>query len=173
MSERKHVSIFTDGACVNNPGPGGYAAVLIHRKYRKELSGGFRHTTNNRMEIMAAIVALRALKSPCDVTLYSDSRYLVDSIMKGWARRWRDNGWKRNRKEHAVNCDLWQELLELCSIHTVRFQWVPGHAGVVENERCDWLSVQATQEENLPCDEGYERPSSFDAGTLFAQENVA
>jgi ribonuclease HI len=153
----KKVSIYTDGACTHNPGPGGYGIVLLYGPHRKELSGGFRHTTNNRMEMMAAIVALQSLKEPCQVTLYSDSKYLVDAILKGWAKRWQDNGWRRNSQEKAINPDLWQQLLDLCKYHRVDFQWVKGHAGNAENERCDRLAVQATKQENLPPDLGYEQ----------------
>ena len=113
---------------------------MLYNSHRKELSGGFRRTTNNRMEILAAIAGLEALKEPCNVTLYSDSQYLVHAIEKGWARRWQANGWMRNRKEKAVNPDLWERLLELCKIHTVRFEWLRGHAGHSENERCDELA---------------------------------
>lgn len=156
MIDRKNITIFTDGACTGNPGPGGYGAVLIYGDSRKELSGGYRRTTNNRMELTAAIVALRILKEPCQVTLYSDSKYVVNAIAEGWAQRWRSNGWKRNKKEKAVNPDLWQQLLSLNERHDVEFRWVRGHAGNAENERCDQLAVQAAQQPNLPIDEGYE-----------------
>ena len=170
MDEIPHVTIYTDGACLGNPGPGGYAAILIAGNNRKELIGGRRFTTNNRMEIQAAIVALEALKRPCCVTLSSDSRYLVDAVMQGWAYRWRANGWKRNRKEYAVNTDLWAQLLALCEKHQVTFTWVQGHAGHPENERCDRLSVEAAHGKDLPADTGYEeqqaklagRPALFD-----------
>jgi ribonuclease HI len=155
-SELKKVTIFTDGACIKNPGPGGYAAVLLHNGKRKEISGGFRLTTNNRMEIMAAIIGLRALKYPCAVTLYTDSQYLVNSIMKGWARRWRDHGWLRTPTQKARNYDLWEQLLDVCSSHRVKFKWVRGHAGNKENERCDTLSVQAAEGNQLAIDFGYE-----------------
>ena len=151
------VTIYTDGACLGNPGPGGYGVVLLHGKHRKELSGGFRLTTNNRMEMMAAIVGLNALKKRCMVKLYSDSQYLVHAIREGWAKRWRQNGWKRNKKEEALNADLWEKLLDLCDQHEVEFSWIRGHSGDKENERCDWLSVQAAKEKNLPPDTGYEK----------------
>jgi ribonuclease HI len=156
MSDLSRVVIYTDGACVGNPGPGGYAAILMAGGKRKELTGGRRLTTSNRMEIMAAIVALEALKWPCQVTLYSDSRYVVDTIMKGWAQRWQANGWKRNRKEYAVNTDLWKRLLAICEQHKVEFVWVRGHAGHPENERCDLLSEAAARGAELPADSGYE-----------------
>ncbi len=152
----KQVTIYTDGACSGNPGSGGYGIVLMYQQHRKELSGGFRLTTNNRMEMMAAIVGLQALKFPCEVMLYTDSRYLVDAMTQGWAQRWQANGWKRNKKEMAKNPDLWQTLLELCQQHQVQFAWVKGHAGDPENECCDRLAVQAAQQLDLPSDSGYE-----------------
>ncbi len=153
----KSIIIYTDGACRGNPGPGGYGVVLKYGEQRKELSGGFRLTTNNRMEIMAAICGLRALKERCSVIVYTDSQYLSNAINKGWARRWRANNWMRNRKDRAVNPDLWDELLKLCDRHDVVFKWVRGHSGNPENERCDALSVQASRGHDLPADEGYER----------------
>jgi ribonuclease HI len=166
----KHVIIYTDGACTGNPGPGGYAVVLTYRQKRREISGGFRRTTNNRMEIMAAIVGLESLRYRCAVTIYTDSQYLVNGIMRGWARRWRTNGWMRNPAEPAINADLWARLLDLCAQHEVRFEWVRGHAGDTENERCDRLSVAAAQGEGLPADEGYERPTSHARPNLLALE---
>lgn len=157
MSEPKKVTIYTDGACLGNPGPGGYGVVLLFGGHRKELSGGFRLTTNNRMELLAVIVGLRSLKERCSVTVYCDSQYVVNAIEKGWAARWRANGWKRTKKEKAINADLWQQLLNLCDMHEVRMVWVRGHSGVKENERCDVLSVAAAKQKNLPVDEGYER----------------
>jgi len=155
----KHITIYTDGACSNNPGPGGYGVVLLYDSHRKELSRGFRKTTNNRMEILAAIAGLEALKEPCQVTLYSDSQYLVNAIEKRWAERWQANGWMRNKKEKAVNPDLWERLLELCKIHKVKFEWVRGHAGHDENERCDELATSAVRGLNLDIDEDYEKIS--------------
>ena len=149
------VTIYTDGACIGNPGPGGYGAVLLSGEHRKELSGGFANTTNNRMEILAAIVGLESLKKPSAVTIYSDSRYLVDAIEKGWALKWQANGWMRNKKERAVNPDLWERLLDLTKQHDVAFRWVRGHAGNKENERCDKLAVAAAKGRNLPADSGY------------------
>ncbi len=155
----KHVTLYTDGGCINNPGPGGYGVVLIYDAHRRELSRGYRKTTNNRMEILAAIAGLEALKEPCRVTLYSDSQYLVHAMQKGWARRWQVNGWKRNAKEKAVNPDLWERLLELCRIHEAEFEWVRGHAGHSENERCDELAKAAARGSDLAIDESYERNS--------------
>lgn len=157
MSNRPHVTIFTDGACNGNPGPGGYAALLSCGGKRKEISGGRRLTTNNRMEIQAVIAGLEALTRPCRVTVHSDSQYVVDAVMKGWATRWRVNGWKRNPKEYAVNTDLWGRLLDLCRTHDVTLEWIRGHAGHAENERCDALAVAAANAADLPADEGYER----------------
>jgi ribonuclease HI len=151
----KHITLYTDGGCINNPGPGGYGAVLVYDSHRKELSGGFRRTTNNRMEIFAAIAGLEALKEPCTVTLVSDSQYLIYALQKGWARKWKANGWKRNGKEKALNPDLWDRLLNLCEIHRVQFQWIRGHAGHAENERCDELAKAAAQNLDLEADLGY------------------
>ena len=152
----KLVTIYTDGACQCNPGPGGYGAVLLFGEHRKELSAGYRLTTNNRMEMMGAIAALQTLKTPCQVQLYSDSQYVVNAIKQGWAKKWRANGWMRNKKEKAVNPDLWAQLLNECDRHQVSFFWVRGHAGNVENERCDRLAVAAASQPDLPRDEGYE-----------------
>ena len=145
MNTMKNVTIYTDGACSGNPGPGGYGAVLIHKSTRKELSGGDPATTNNRMEMLAAIIALEALNQPCEVALYSDSKYLVDAIQKGWAIRWRQNNWMRNKKDPALNTDLWERLLQLLEKHQVSFNWVKGHAGNPENERCDALARAAIE----------------------------
>ncbi|MGE5409783.1 MAG: ribonuclease HI [Clostridiales bacterium] len=155
MSDRKHVLIYTDGGSLGNPGPGGYGAVVIYKDKRKEITGGFRLTTNNRMEITAAIEGLSTLKENCKVTLYTDSQYLVNSIMKGWAKKWKSNGWKRNKKDKAVNVDLWEKLLALLEKHDVEFKWLKGHAGHIENELCDKLSKQSAASRNLPVDAGY------------------
>jgi ribonuclease HI len=165
------ITIYTDGACLGNPGPGGYGVVLLYGKHRKELSGGFRRTTNNRMEILGVIVGLEALKSKCSVTVYSDSQYVVNAIMEGWARRWRAKHWWRTKTSKASNADLWARLLELCELHEVKFVWVRGHAGNKENERCDKLAVAASKGTDLPPDEGYEKgadgPEAGDSGALF------
>lgn len=152
-----HVEIYTDGGCEPNPGPGGYGVVLVHpkTKKRKEDSGGFRKTTNNRMEIFAAIVGLEMLNQPCKVTLYSDSQYLVDGMTK-WVINWKRNKWWRTKTERPENMDLWQRLDSLCQTHQVEFQWVKGHAGHPENERCDQLAMAALRQPDLPADEGYE-----------------
>jgi len=159
MTQPKHVDIYTDGACTGNPGPGGYGVVLLYGEHRRELSGGFRLTTNNRMELMGPIKGLETLNQSCRVTLHSDSQYVVEGIEKGWAKRWRGNGWMRNKRERAINPDLWGRLLDLCETHEVKFRWVRGHAGDVENERCDQLAVAAAHLKDLPVDDGYETPS--------------
>jgi ribonuclease HI len=156
MAALKRVTIYTDGACLGNPGPGGYGVVLLYGDHRKELSGGYRLTTNNRMELMAAIQGLVALTKPCAVELFSDSEYVVNAVEKGWARRWRANGWYRPNRKKAENRDLWEKLLSLCDRHQVHFEWIRGHAGHAENERCDQLAFQAAQMPNLPPDDGYE-----------------
>lgn len=139
----KSVIIYTDGACSGNPGVGGYGTVLLYGTARKELSEGYQKTTNNRMELLAVIKGLEALKEPCQVSLYSDSKYVVDAIEKGWVKKWQANGWKRNQKEMALNVDLWERLLPLLEKHKVKLIWVKGHADNKENERCDFLARQA------------------------------
>jgi ribonuclease HI len=158
---RPDVEIYTDGGCEPNPGPGGYGAVLVHPQKRTEISGGFRLTTNNRMEIFAAIAGLELLKQPCKVRLYSDSQYLVKAMTEGWVVAWKAKGWWRTRTERPENLDLWQRLDTLCQRHQVEFRWLKGHAGNVENERCDQLSCTALRRPNLPADAGYEnRPET-------------
>lgn len=142
MSNKKHVDIYTDGACSGNPGPGGYGAILVYNGREKELSGGDRETTNNRMELLAVITALEALKEPCHVTVTTDSKYVSDGITKGWAESWRAHGWKKGDGKPALNRELWERLLELISEHEVEFVWVKGHAGHPYNERCDTLAVE-------------------------------
>ena len=154
--EKKEITLYTDGACEPNPGPGGYGLVLLYGKVRKEASGGFRLTTNNRMEIYAAIKGLELLKEPCQVTVYSDSQYLVDAMTKDWVTNWRKKNWWRSTKQRALNVDLWDKLLALCEIHQVTFVWVRGHAGNRENERCDQLSYAALSRPDLPADDGNE-----------------
>jgi ribonuclease HI len=148
--------MYTDGACSGNPGPGGYAAILMLGQHRKELSAGYRKTTNNRMELLGAITGLEALTKPCAVRLHTDSAYIVNAINKGWARKWREQGWMRNKKDHAENPDLWERLLTLCDRHEVDFVWVRGHSGNAENERADVLAVNASQGASLLVDEEYE-----------------
>jgi ribonuclease HI len=157
VPEDGNIVIYTDGGCLNNPGPGGFGVVVQDRKEKKELSGGYRLTTNNRMELMACIVGLGFLKKPSKVTLYSDSQYVVNGITKGWAVRWQANGWMKNKREAAVNPDLWERLLGLCGKHDVRFQWVKGHAGNAGNERCDELANIESAKKGLPADRVYEK----------------
>lgn len=139
----KKVEIFTDGACLGNPGPGGWGAILRYNGREKEISGWDASTTNNRMELSAVIEALSLLKEPCCVTLCSDSKYVCDAISKGWAKKWRSNGWKRAGNSPVLNIDLWEKLLPLVDKHRLSIVWVKGHAGHPENERCDELAVQA------------------------------
>ncbi|MBQ0110840.1 MAG: ribonuclease HI [Oscillospiraceae bacterium] len=139
------VWLFCDGACSGNPGPGGWGTILRCGDTEKELSGGEADTTNNRMELTAAIAGLSALKRPCEVTMVTDSKYVADGLTKGWARSWQQNGWRKADKKPALNTDLWAELLRLCDIHTVETVWVKGHDGHPENERCDILAVSAYQ----------------------------
>ena len=136
----KEVELYTDGACRGNPGKGGWGAILVYGKFKKEMSGGERETTNNRMELMAAISGLEALKEPCCVKLYSDSKYLVDAYNQGWVFSWQKSGWKRG-KEPLKNPDLWERLFSLTQIHDVTFIWVKGHNGHDYNERCDTLAT--------------------------------
>ncbi len=144
----KNVTIYTDGACSGNPGPGGWAAILSYNGREKELSGGEAKTTNNRMELLSVIRSLQALHEPCKVTIYSDSKYVVDAVDKGWAEKWKSAGWMRNKKEPAKNPDLWQELLELMQTHSVKFIWVKGHASNPYNNRCDELAVAESRKFN-------------------------
>jgi ribonuclease HI len=151
------VRVYTDGGCIGNPGPGGYGVVIVEGGRTHELSGGFRLTTNNRMEVLACIVGLRACQDGGPVRVYSDSSYVVKAMTEGWAARWRAHGWWRNKREKAENTDLWAELLELCDEREVEFLWVRGHSGHPLNERCDRLAMEAAQGQSLPADAGYER----------------
>lgn len=138
----KRVQLYTDGACSGNPGPGGWGAILRFGSVEKELSGGEENTTNNRMELTAVIMGLSALKEPCEVTLVTDSKYVADGVTKGWAESWQKNGWRKADKKPALNSDLWEKLLKLLKVHKVEINWVKGHAGHPENERCDRLAVE-------------------------------
>ena len=138
----KQIQIFTDGACKGNPGPGGYGAILKYEDHVKEISGGEAATTNNRMELMGVISALSLLKEPCEITLCSDSKYVIDGLQKGWAASWKRRGWKKGDGKPALNPDLWERLLSLLSGHKIHYVWIKGHAGHPENERCDTLAVQ-------------------------------
>ena len=137
----KQIEIFSAGACSGNPGPGGWGAVLRYKQHEKELSGGEAETTNNRMELTALIAALEHLKEPCEITLCSDSKYVIDGLEKGWAKGWRARGWKKADKSPALNPDLWEKLLNLTEGHVIHYKWIKGHAGHPENERCDRLAV--------------------------------
>ena len=142
MEQRKQVELFTDGACSGNPGPGGWGAILRYKGIERELSGKEANTTNNRMELTAAIIGLETLKTACDVKLYSDSKYLCDGVNKGWVFSWKKNGWRKADKKPALNADLWERLLTQLAIHNVEIIWVKGHEGHPENERCDKLATQ-------------------------------
>jgi len=147
---RPNITIYTDGACSGNPGKGGYGIVLLDPTGRRlELSKGYKHTTNNRMELLAVIVGLEALKRPCNVSLYSDSQYVVNAIEKNWLNDWQKRGWRKADKKPVLNQDLWRRLIPLLQEHNVRFIWTRGHAGNIENERCDVLAVAASQSEEL------------------------
>ncbi|MDR1254026.1 MAG: ribonuclease HI [Oscillospiraceae bacterium] len=139
----KQVDIFTDGACHQNPGPGGWGAILRYKGKEKELSGANSKTTNNRMELTGVIEALKLLKEPCEVHLYSDSKYVCDGIAKDWAKKWQKNGWRKSNNKPALNEDLWKILLKLMEIHDVSVNWIKGHDGHPENERCDALASSA------------------------------
>lgn len=167
MTEKTTVIIYTDGACSGNPGPGGFGTILKSGDNRKELSGGFRKTTNNRMELLAVIEGLKALKRPCAVELYSDSKYVVDAINQGWAKRWKANNWKRNKKDKAQNVDLWKQLLPLLDEHDVSLKWVKGHSTDKENNRADRLAVEASRKPNLPADIGFEDQEKTSTPSLF------
>jgi ribonuclease HI len=155
----KKITIYTDGGSLGNPGPGGYGTVLSSGKRRKELSGGFRLTTNNRMELLAVISGLEALNPDyCyDVDIYSDSRYIVDAVNKGWLRKWKSRNWIRGKNEKVVNPDMWKRLDALMEKHNVTFHWVKAHAGIPDNERCDQLAKQSAAKPNLPPDIEYEK----------------
>ncbi len=154
----KQVEIHTDGACKGNPGPGGYGAVLVAGKHRKELAAGYRLTTNNRMELRAAIAALELLSEPCEVALHSDSKYLVDAVSKRWIAGWQRKGWLTAAKQPVKNRDLWLLLLAAMEPHTIHWHWVKGHAGHRENERCDLLANAAVASGKLAEDTGFENP---------------
>lgn len=147
MAELESVDIYTDGACSGNPGPGGWGAILICRGVEKEISGGEKLTTNNRMELMAAICSLRCLKRPCKVRLFSDSAYLINGFTAGWIVSWKRNGWKNSSKQTVSNIELWQELDRLSGIHDITWIKVKGHADNVYNNRCDALAVAATKKQ--------------------------
>ncbi len=150
----KKVELFTDGACSGNPGPGGFGVILKYNETIKEISAGYKSTTNNRMELLAVITGLEALKFPCEVTVYSDSKYVVDAIAKGWLYSWQMKGWRKSDGKPALNVDLWQRLVPLLDKHEVDFVWLKGHAGHEYNEKCDKLAVAASLSDNLLDDTG-------------------
>ena len=149
MQNQKTVTIYTDGACSGNPGPGGWGAILCYKETRKEISGGEKATTNNRMELSGVIEALKCLKEPCNVELWSDSKYVIDGLAKGWAESWRKNGWKKADKKPALNPDLWEDLLNLTEMHEMHYHWVKGHADNEFNNRCDALAVAQRDKHGL------------------------
>lgn len=155
MLDQPEVVIYTDGACSGNPGPGGFGVVLLNGASRREISQGYRRTTNNRMELLAVITALESLKRRCHVTIYSDSEYVVNAITKGWLRSWQQRGWRKADKKPVLNLDLWQRLVPLLAGHDIEFRWVRGHNNDVENERCDVLAVAAIQGGDLLADDGF------------------
>jgi len=146
----RKVTIYTDGACSGNPGPGGWAAILLYGQHRRELSGGEAETTNNRMELTAVISALECLKEPCEVDLWSDSRYVVDALSRGWARGWRERGWRRADRKPTLNPELWDRLLTLSETHVIHSHWVKGHAENEFNQRCDTLAVAESRKFAVP-----------------------
>jgi len=159
VETQNRVAIYTDGSALRNPGPGGYGVVILNSCKHIELSGGYKLTTNNRMELMACIIGLAHFKKASVLRLFSDSKYVVNGIEKGWAENWRKNGWVKSNKQPALNPDLWAQLLDLCKKHDVRFVWVKGHAGNTNNERCDVLARREAGRVGLPVDEGYMKSS--------------
>jgi len=159
-SDLPQVVIYTDGACTGNPGPGGYGVILKSSRHRKEISAGYRRTTNNRMELMAVIAGLAAVKVHSQITLYTDSQYIADSINQRWVFQWKEKGWRRGKREKAQNIDLWEKILQLLDEHQVEVKWVRGHVGNPENERADVLAVQASRNPHLLIDEYYEKLSA-------------
>ena len=155
------VNIYTDGSSKGNPGPGGYAVVLIQNEHRKEISRGFRYTTNSRMELSAVVAGLEALKYPCRVDLYSDSKYVVDTINQGRLQSWQWNGWRKTDNKPVLNTDLWKRIVDLIRIYDVQFLWVKGHSGNINNDKCDWLATNAAKGNDLAIDFEYERVANY------------
>ena len=164
----KKVIIYTDGSSRGNPGPGGYGAILLSGKHVKEQSGGYKKTTNNRMELMAVIVAIEALRMPSEVEVFSDSKYVINAMAKGWMHGWRQRGWAKADKKPLKNVDLWRRVYDAIQSHEVTWTWVKGHAGNRYNERCDYLATFAAQGKNLPRDDGFDR----DGGSLDLFEKI-
>ncbi len=152
----KTVDLYTDGACSGNPGPGGCAAILVHGPHRKEITRGFRRTTNNRMELLAVLLDLRALKDPCIVEIHTDSRYVMDAIEEGWLQRWKTNGWRTTARKPVKNDDLWKDLDAALAPHQAHFHWIKGHSGHTENTPCDTLAVAASKAPTLEIDSAFE-----------------
>lgn len=155
MKNSNIVEIYTDGACSGNPGPGGYGVVILYKEKIKELSGGYTRTTNNRMELMAAIKALEVLTRPCKVNLYSDSQYIINALNKGWLNKWMNNGWMLGKKTPVKNIDLWKKIITLTSVHEIKWFWVKGHSTNKYNNRCNELAVGAAKKEPFSIDEGF------------------
>ena len=168
----KEVRIFTDGACSGNPGPGGCAAILTFGNHRKELSEGYRYTTNNRMELKAVIMGLSALKFKCDVEITTDSKYVMSAFEEGWLERWKSNGWRTKGRTQVQNIDLWKSLEEELSKHHWRFEWIKGHSGHSENTKCDFLAVKASKEKDLKIDIEFERNNPIPIKTETSSEQV-
>ena len=162
------VYAYSDGSAIGNPGPGGYGVVLTYQNARKELTEGFRRTTNNRMELLGAIVALEALRRPSKVILFTDSKYVVDGFSEGWAAKWRSNGWRRGNRGRALNPDLWARLLDVVAKHDATFKWIRGHSGHPENERCDQMANSAAKGQNLSIDREYESTHPTPGGRTLA-----
>jgi len=152
----KQISLYSDGACSGNPGPGGYGAVFVYGEHRKSLSKGYRHTTNNRMELLGVIEPLESLKEPCEVLVTTDSQYVANAINKGWIKGWIKNGWKTAGKKSVKNKDLWVRFVKMMNKHSLTIEWVRGHDGHAENEECDQLAVEAREGKNLKEDKGYD-----------------
>lgn len=148
----KNLTIYTDGSCLGNPGPGGWAAIIIYNNHKKEISGGYQNTTNNRMELMAIIKALGILKESCKIELYTDSQYVCNAINNNWVDNWMKNNWKKRDGKSVLNCDLWISLFEKIKRHNINFNWIRGHNGTPENERCDYLARMEALKDNLPID---------------------
>jgi ribonuclease HI len=152
----KKINLYSDGACSSNPGPGAWGSILEFNGTKKEFSRGYRKTTNNRMELMGIIEPIRLLKEPCEVDIYTDSMYIVNSVKQGWLKGWAKNGWKRSDKEPVANIDLWKMMLKATCVHKLNFNWIKGHNEHIENERCDELAVASRQQEGLEIDFNYE-----------------
>ncbi len=161
MIDIKKINIFSDGSSLGNPGPGGFGVIMKWKNKEVKISKGFRYTTNNRMELLGPITALNKLKRPQEILLTTDSKYVVDGIQKGWAKKWQSNNWMVKSGKKRLNSDLWKRLLELCDFHKIEFVWVRGHVGHIENEECDLLAKNAAMSDNLNIDKKYETESEI------------